>query len=126
MIHVLVVEESRRARELLVRVLSDARYAVTAARDGHVALESARRGRPDIMLLGQVTPGTSELLAARTEDPVLSGIALVMTCAHPEFLKGADVYLKEPFTLDNLLAALARCEERGRAAAEELPALRYP
>ncbi len=117
MTHVLVVEERRRARERLSSILSDSGYAVAAAPDGRTALQLIRRRRPDVIVHGHVTPPASELLVARKSEPELSSIALVMTFTHPDLALAADVCLTEHFTLDDLLAALARCEERVRVGA---------
>lgn len=126
MYKVLVVEEGRRARERLLRILLDFGCDAAGASDGRAALELARRRRPDVIVHGRVTPRTSELLAARSTDPELSGIALVMTFTHPELARVADVCLNERFTLDDLLAALARCEERAHAGARRALAREVP
>jgi DNA-binding response OmpR family regulator len=110
--HVLVIEERRRARARLSRVLLDAGYAVSEARDGRMALELARKGRPDLIIHGHVTPGASEFLAVRRVDPALSTIALITTVTRPDLAEGADVCLSERFTADDLFAAVRRCEER--------------
>jgi DNA-binding response OmpR family regulator len=59
MIHVLVIEEGRRARERLLRALSDAGYGVSVARDGLTALEMVRQRCPDVIVHGRVTPRKS-------------------------------------------------------------------
>lgn len=117
MTHALVIEEGRRARKRLSGILSDSGYAVAVAPDGRTALELIHRCRPDVIVHGHVTPPASELLVARRREPELSSIALVMTFTHPELALAADVCLNEGFTLDDLLAALARCEERVRVGA---------
>jgi DNA-binding response OmpR family regulator len=120
MFHVLVIEEGLRARERLLHVLSEAGYAVAEAQDGRTALELVRARRPDVIVHGRVTSSTSEFLTVRKTDPVLSGIALIMTVTRPELAEGADVCLNDRFTLDDLLAALARCEERAHVAARRV------
>ncbi len=105
---------------MLMRVLKDAGYPVVEARDGRMALELLRERRPDgIVLLSPLAPGASirEILVARASEPALAGVAVVVTSPWPENVEGLDMLLEKPFTMDDLLAALARCGERARANA---------
>ncbi len=111
MINVLVVEKDWRMRELLMNVLADAGYSVDEASDGKLAAERAREHRPDIVVFNRETCAL-EFLAAGTVKPLVSGVAVVVASSRPRPLAGAAVYLKKPFTMDDLLAALQRCLER--------------
>jgi CheY-like chemotaxis protein len=112
MISVLVVEENYRMRELLMNVLADAGYSVDEAPNGRAAVERAREHRPEIVVLSRDTYAR-ELLSARATDPMLAGMKVVVASSRPRPLQGVAVYLKYPFTMDDLLAALHRCLERG-------------
>ncbi len=121
MIHVLVVERESRFRELLVNVLADAGYAVDVARDGPTALARLQERHADIMVIDGVNG--SELLAARRADSALASISAVVTSATYGGIHDRSVYLPKPFTMDELLAALARCTERA-ATAPRRPGIR--
>jgi DNA-binding response OmpR family regulator len=51
---VLVAEDDRHVRELLVDALFDAGYDVIEAKDGEAALEKATQEHPDLVLLEPV------------------------------------------------------------------------
>ncbi len=119
MSHVLIIEDDGKARRVLMRILKDAGYPILEARDGRAALDLLRGRAPDIIVLSPMAPGASvrEVLVARMNEPALAGVAVVVTSAAPEDVEGVDMLLKRPFTMDDLLAALARCRERAHASA---------
>jgi DNA-binding response OmpR family regulator len=124
--HVLVAEDDRKHAEILRRYLESAGYRTTITHDGPAALDSARRLKPDLLLLDVMMPGMDGLdlcevlrressvpvlmLTARTgEDDVLLGLA-----------RGADDYLTKPYRPRELLAriqALLRRFERAEQPA---------
>ncbi len=127
MLQVLVVERQSRFRHLLVNVLADAGYAVDVARDGPTALARLQDRHADIMVIDGVSG--SELLAARRTGSALASLSAaitssaVVTSATYDGIHDRSVYLPKPFTMDDLLAALARCTERA-ATAPRRPGIR--
>ena len=83
MTKILVVEDERRIRELLVDILLDAEYEVIEAEDGCEGLEKACSEHPDIMLLDVMMPGMDgfQVLEKLKEDPVAQFIAVIMVSA---------------------------------------------
>jgi len=126
--HVLIIEDDRRARRVLMRILGDAGYPILEARDGRTALDLLRDRRPEVVVLSPMAPGASvrEVLVARMSDPALAGVAVVVTSGRPEDVEGVDILLKKPFTTDDLLAALARCRERAHASATRAARVEEP
>ncbi len=83
MTKILVVEDERRIRELLVDILLDEEYDVIEAEDGCEGLEKACSEHPDIMLLDVMMPGMDgfQVLEKLKEDPVAQFIAVIMVSA---------------------------------------------
>jgi CheY-like chemotaxis protein len=121
---VLVVDDDRSIRQVVVEALEREGYRVLAARNGEEALALLARERPDVVLLDRWMPvmdgrefarqikalGISPLIIAMTAAPVaLRWAALI----------GADASLDKPFEIDDLLDLVARC--CGRAQLRETP-----
>lgn len=66
MTKILLVEDSRFLRLEFERALSRAGYAVTVASDGEKAIEMAKAGQPDLVLLDLILPKLSGLDVLRT------------------------------------------------------------
>ena len=128
MSNVLIIEDDRRARGVLTRILRDAGYPIVETRDGRMALDLLRDRGPDVIVLSPMAPGASvqEVLVARMSEPALAGVAVVVTSARPENIEGVDMLLKKPFTMDDLRAALARCRERAHASASRATPVEEP
>ncbi|WP_376792069.1 response regulator [Thermoflexus sp.] len=110
---VLVVEDDKDFRDLLVAVLSRAHYQVETAGDGFSALEKARRDRPDLILLDVMLPDLSGFEVCRQLRKLqhLRTIPIIMLTAMGRIedkLKGieagADDYLTKPVAIPELLA----------------------
>jgi CheY-like chemotaxis protein len=118
---ILVADDEKALRLLLVRVLTDAGYTVVAARDGVEALELARQVFPHLIILDLRMPRRSglEVLAHVRQVPViiLSGYLRDLP---PEIASRSNVVamLEKPVTLDELRStvrdALSRWESRGQ------------
>ena len=83
MVKVLVVDDDRRIRNLLVANLSDDGYDVTEAKDGKAALELALHERPDILLLDVMMPEMDgfEVLKRLRETPTTQAIPVILLTA---------------------------------------------
>ena len=108
---ILVVDDDPEIVAMLTTRLGHRGYQVTAASDGHRALELAKREKPDIVLLDVMMPGKTGWEVARTlrHDPTCSGVKIVMLTAIGEQvnemtspLYGADAHIDKPFEFEKL------------------------
>jgi two-component system, OmpR family, response regulator MprA len=123
--HVLVVDDDEPIAAALRRALEYDGFRVTVARDGHAALDAARRHAPDLVVLDLMLPGLGgvevceRLRAERHDALVLMLTARDGTADRVRGLDaGADDYLVKPFAYEELLArvrALLRRPRRGGA-----------
>jgi signal transduction histidine kinase/DNA-binding response OmpR family regulator len=110
---VLLADDNADMRDYVRRLLEAQGYAVETAEDGEVALASARRSPPDLVLTDVMMPkldGFGVLRGIRT-DPKLAGTPVLMLSARAgEEAKvqaldaAADDYLAKPFAARELLA----------------------
>ncbi|HYU21218.1 MAG TPA: response regulator [Chloroflexota bacterium] len=111
---VLLVEDDRRAIDLLTLYLSGAGFKVAVARDGEEGLEMARRLRPGAITLDISLPKLDgwDFLGRAKADPALADIPVVIVSMLDErgkgFALGAADYLVKPVSRDALLATLHR------------------
>lgn len=118
--HVLLVEDSPET-VMLVRRLLERHHTVDDASDATMALEMARSGPYDAVLmdihLDGDRSGVDALRALRelpayADVPVIAMTAYAMTGDRDRFLDaGFDAYLSKPFTRDQLLSVLDRTLE---------------
>ncbi len=107
---VLVVEDELSLRETLIYNLRKAGYAVEAAGEGRAAVETARRFKPDLILLDVMLPGIDGLEVARLVRRELAAAIIMLTARADEVDRvvglevGADDYLTKPFSMRELLA----------------------
>jgi DNA-binding response OmpR family regulator len=107
---VLVVDDEPRIVELARDYLEHAGFAVLVARDGPAALETARRDRPDLVVLDLGLPGLDGLDVTRELRRDGSIPILMLTARDDELDKllglelGADDYLTKPFSPRELVA----------------------
>jgi DNA-binding response OmpR family regulator len=112
---VLVVEDDRPIRDLIVEYLADEGFAPEAAGSISEARARIAAARPALILLDLMLPGHSGwvFLQERGNDPLLAGLpVLVVSAAPPDRLReakqlGADAFLSKPFDVD-ALGALVR------------------
>jgi two-component system alkaline phosphatase synthesis response regulator PhoP len=122
----LVVEDDRTLRQALTFNLSREGYEVTTASDGESALEAARGGRHDLILLDVMLPGMSgvEVLRVLRRDGVSTPV-IILSAKGEEIdrvvgLKiGADDYVAKPFSRPELLARIEAVLRRHRREPEE-------
>ena len=116
---ILVVEDEARLRELLRGGLSEEGHNVIASDNGNDALEVARSGQFDAILLDVMLPGIDGFEIARrlrsegNETPILM---LTARDAEQDIIRGldygADDYLTKPFSFSELLARLRAVTRR--------------
>lgn len=118
---ILVVEDVPLSLALVRMRLEAEGFTVLIARDGIEALEQAREGGPDLVVLDLMLPRLSgeRVCQELRADPRTAAVPIVVVSArvgHAErlraFAAGADAFLAKPCDLDRLVA-----EIRGRLAA---------
>jgi DNA-binding response OmpR family regulator len=107
---ILIVDDEPRIVDLARDYLEHAGFSVVVARDGEAALETARRDRPDLVVLDLGLPGLDGLDVTR-ELRREGSVPIVMLTARDDELDkllglelGADDYLTKPFSPRELVA----------------------
>ncbi len=105
----LVVEDNRELRELIVDVLEDAGYQVSSAANGVEALSIAKVNRPDLILLDLVMPVMNgwQFRELQLTEPSISDVPVVVLSDYANNLQVA-AYLPKPFHVGDVLAAVRR------------------
>ena len=104
----LVLEDDRSARNLLVAILENDGYEVLAVGDGVAAIDAAQSFRPDLALVDSGLPGMSGSDAARRLRQEGDFPIIFVTGAdsaeeiHAGFRMGADDYILKPFDPEEL------------------------
>lgn len=111
---ILIVDDERPLRELLVSVFEDAGYRVRAAIHGRDALAQIEQARPDLIVTDLMMPvmGGVELyrqLKSRAETRTIPIIVMSAGLPRPAELQGADAFLAKPFDLSAIEAVVGRC-----------------
>jgi two-component system OmpR family response regulator len=124
----LVVEDDENIAELLAASLRYAGFDVVTARDGQQALRTARKVRPDLMVLDVMLPGIDgfevvrRLTSQGNRCPVLFLTARDSVADKIAGLTvGGDDYVTKPFSLDEVIARI-RAVLRRTASAPAAPA----
>ena len=109
---ILVADDEAMVRQVLTELLVDEGYQVLTASDGDEALQLAREGHPDLILLDLRMPKLDGAACCRAyrdtggQAPVILLTAVTERIATTKL--GADDYLAKPFEVDILLAMIAR------------------
>jgi two-component system response regulator MprA len=127
--HVLVVDDDEPIAGALRRALEYEGFRVTVARDGYAALDEARRGDPDLVVLDLMLPGLDGVEVCRRLRAESRGALVLMLTARDAMADrvrgldaGADDYLVKPFAYEELLARVrALLRRRLPAAAGDAP-----
>ncbi len=125
---VLVVEDEPALVETLEYSLRRQGYDVSVAMDGMAALETARREKPDIIVLDVMLPRLDGYEVCRVLRQEMSVPILMLTARSDEVDKvvglevGADDYMTKPFGMRELTARVKALLRRVRLTREELAA----
>jgi two-component system OmpR family response regulator len=131
-VHLLVVEDDGEMRQLVARLLREAGFRVSVARDGREMWEvmDSPAGAPDLLLLDVMLPGASGLDLLRRLRERGGRMPVMMLTARGEEMDrvlglelGADDYVAKPFAPRELVARV-RALLRRAAPAEAAPDLR--
>jgi len=115
---ILVIEDNVEVRENTAELLELSGYKVVTANNGKAGFEKTKTNRPDVIICDVLMPETDGLgfLRLAKSDRKTSKIPLIFFSAgsappavRKNIEQGADVYLRKPFTDDDLLGAVERC-----------------
>jgi DNA-binding response OmpR family regulator len=123
---ILVVEDELSLQETLVYNLEKQGYTVEVAGDGRTALESARRLKPDLIVLDIMLPGLDGFEVTKILRREMTVPILMLTARDDEIDRvvglevGADDYLTKPFSMRELLARVKAQLRRTQLLRDEL------
>src|SRR5689334_4265469 len=123
---ILVVEDELALQETLTYNLKKEGYAVESVGDGRTALESARRMKPDLIVLDIMLPEMDGFEVARILRKEMTTAILMLTARDDEIDRvvglevGADDYLTKPFSMRELLARVKAQLRRARLLRDEI------
>jgi two-component system KDP operon response regulator KdpE len=123
---ILVVDDEPQIRRVLRSTLSFRGYELVEASTGEEAIEIARKGKPDLILLDVNLPGMSGIETCRELRRFTAAPIIMLTVRNAERDKvvaldaGADDYVTKPFGIEELLARV-RASLRRYSAEETIP-----
>jgi DNA-binding response OmpR family regulator len=123
---ILVVEDEPALQETLAYNLKKEGYTVETAGDGRAALESARKLKPDLLVLDIMLPELDGFEVARILRKEMITPILMLTARDDEIDRvvglemGADDYLTKPFSMRELMARVKAQLRRARLLREEM------
>lgn len=109
---ILIVDDNASDRQRLEKLLGEAGYMVATATDGTQALASAKRNKPDAILMDVNMPVMDGFAATRAlqGDAETKGIPVILVTAKDQKadkawgqMLGVKGYVTKPFTDDQLL-----------------------
>jgi DNA-binding response OmpR family regulator len=123
---ILVVEDEPSLQETLAYNLKKEGYTVESVGDGLVALDYARKLKPDLIVLDLMLPGIDGFEVTRILRKEMTTSILMLTARDDEIDRvvglevGADDYLTKPFSMRELMARVKAQLRRARLIREEL------
>jgi CheY-like chemotaxis protein len=118
---ILLADDSVTAQNMGRKILTDAGYEVVTVNNGSAALKKILETKPDLVVLDVYMPGYSGLEVCQRikENKDCSRIPILLTVGKLEPFKPeearrvrADAFVIKPFEASELLAALARLEDK--------------
>lgn len=123
---ILIVEDEPALQDTLSYNLKKDGFTVEAVGDGRTAIESARRLKPDLIILDLMLPEIDGFEVCRILRREMTTPILMLTARDDEIDRvvglevGADDYLTKPFSMRELLARVKAQLRRARLMREEL------
>lgn len=123
---ILIVEDELSLQETLAYNLKKEGYVVETVGNGRYALESARKLKPDLIVLDIMLPEMDGFEVARILRKEMSSAILMLTARDDEIDRvvglevGADDYLTKPFSMRELIARVKAQLRRTRLLKEEI------
>ncbi len=125
MARILIAEDERDIRELIVFTLEFGGFQVIAAANGQEAVELARQHRPDLIILDVRMPKMSgyeacRILKSQEETRTIPVVFLSAKGQEAEIRQGmeagADAYILKPFAPDELIQQVRAILDRHNTA----------
>jgi DNA-binding response OmpR family regulator len=123
---ILIVEDEFALRDTLTYNLKKEGFSVEAVGDGRSAITSARKLKPDLIILDIMLPELDGFEAARILRKEMSTPILMLTARDDEIDRvvglemGADDYITKPFSMRELMARVKAQLRRTRLMQEEM------
>ena len=123
---ILVVEDDTTLRETLAYNLKREEYTVLTVGDGRLALETARKTHPELVLLDLMLPGIDGFEVCRILRQEMNIPILILTARDDEIDRvigleiGADDYITKPFSMRELMARVKAHLRRERLIRQEV------
>jgi DNA-binding response OmpR family regulator len=112
---ILIVDDDKTARQLLMDILTREKYAVVEAVDGREALETLQHQSVDLILTDRAMPGMDGMALLQVLNEHHSAIPVIMISAYGEEKLwgqavglGAKEYLLKPFKTEEVLKVVDR------------------
>lgn len=128
---ILIVEDEPSLQETLAYNLEKQGYSVETAGDGRTALETARRLKPDLILLDIMLPLLDGVEVCKTLRRESFQAPIIMLTARDDEIDrvvgleiGADDYVTKPFSMRELIARVKAQLRRTETIREELGKLK--
>lgn len=127
---ILLIEDDKFLRELIIQKLGKEGYDVTEAPEGEAGLLKMKKEKPDLVLLDLILPGIDgfEVLSRMKKDPNLAGIPVIILSnlgQRDDVQKGIDLgaedyLIKAHFTpgeiIDRIKATLKKTPKETKEA----------
>jgi DNA-binding response OmpR family regulator len=123
---ILIVEDEPALRDTLSYNLKKDGFTIEAVGDGRAALDSARKLRPDLIVLDLMLPEIDGFEVCRILRKEMTTPILMLTARDDEIDRvvglevGADDYLTKPFSMRELIARVKAQLRRARLLRDEL------
>ena len=113
--HILLVDDSKTELFHLSEMLGKHGYRISTAENGDEAMRRLAEGRPDLILMDVVMPGTNgyQLTRTITRDPRYADIPVIMCTSKGQetdrvwgLRQGARDYVVKPVDAEDLLAKI--------------------
>lgn len=124
-LRVLIVEDEVELAAVVASYFEREGYLVDTAHDGPSAVEKARHGKPDLIILDLMLPGFDGIEVCRRVRTFSDSYILMLTARDEEldkvvgFAVGADDYLVKPFSPRELMARTAAILRRPRIQGDD-------
>ncbi|HEY94240.1 MAG TPA: response regulator transcription factor [Dehalococcoidia bacterium] len=122
---IMIVEDDRNLLDTLVYNIEKEGYAAITSINGEEAVESARKEKPDLIILDIMLPALNGLEVCRILRKEMSVPILMLTARNEEVDKiiglevGADDYMTKPFSMRELIARIRAMLRRAGMTATE-------